>query len=52
MSFKPNVFNIYINDLLYQIDDQNPEHPEISKRVMISCLAYADDILIISKDSY
>ena len=40
------LFNIYINDLLYQLDDQNPE---ISKSVMMSCLAYADDILIISK---
>ena len=43
------LFNIYINDLLYQLDDQNPEPLEISKSVMISCLTYAVDILIISK---
>ena len=40
----PTLFNIYINDLLYQLDDQNPEPLEISKSVMISCLECADDI--------
>ena len=43
------LFNLYINDLLYQSDGEDPEPLEISKSVMISCLAYADDILIISK---
>ena len=43
------LLSIYISDLLCQIDDQNLELLEMSKNVMTSCLAYANDLLIISK---
>ena len=40
------LFNIYINDLLYNLDKNTPSSITISETLSLICLAYAYDILL------
>ncbi len=43
----PTLFNIYINDLIDELEKTNPT-PLTLKNRKISCLMYADDVIILS----
>ena len=44
----PILFNLYINDLLNNLHHTNPNAVKLTNDVKLTCLAYADDIIIIS----
>ena len=45
----PILFNIYINDIAYKLEGINPAPLELPNGTLVSCLMYADDILILSR---
>ena len=47
-SLSPILFNLYINDLLNNLHHTNPHEMKLTNDVKSTCLAYIDDILIIS----
>ena len=47
----PLLFNLYINDLAYYLDEANVDPLQLLNSTNISCLIYADDIVIISKSA-
>ena len=44
----PILFNIYINDLAFNLDDSNPSPLKLPNGTYISCLMYADDVILIA----
>ena len=44
----PILFNIYINDLAFNLDDSNPSLLKLRNGTYISCLMYADDVILIA----
>ena len=44
----PTLFNLYINDLRNNSHHTNPNAVKLTNDVKLTCLAYADDIIIIS----
>ena len=44
----PILFNIYINDLAFNLDDSNPSPLKLPNGTDISCLMYADDVILIA----
>ena len=44
----PILFNLHINDLLNNLHHTNPNVVKLTNDVKLTCLAYADDIIIIS----
>ena len=42
------MFNLYTNDLLNKVHHTNPNAAKLTNDVKLTCLAYADDIIIIS----
>ena len=53
MSFSPILilFNTYLNDLLTEVDKDKTHSVQLGDKQYITCLAYADDILILSKSA-
>ena len=49
-SLSPILFNIYLNDLLTEVEDKR-HSVQLGDEQYITCLAYADDILILSKSA-
>ena len=47
----PILFNIYTNDLAYYLYEANADPLQLPNSTNISCLIYADDIVIISKNA-
>ena len=47
----PILFNIYLNDLLTEVDKDKTHSVQLGDKQYITCLAYADDILILSKSA-
>ena len=47
----PNLFNIYINDLPQLLNKVNEEPIIFPNGTKISCLMYADDIVVISRSA-
>ena len=45
------LFNIYLNDLLTEVDKDKTYSVQLGDKQYITCLAYADDILILSKSA-
>ena len=43
------LFNIYINNLAYELEGINPAPLEIPNGILVSCLMYTDDITALSK---
>ena len=46
-----NLFNIYLNDLLIEVDKDKTTSVQLDDKQFITCFAYADDILILSKSA-
>ena len=44
----PILFNIYLNDLTYELDKCNPSPLGLPNGKFISCLMYADDIIVFA----
>ena len=44
----PILFNLYINDLIKDINERNNDHVILSSNIKISSLSYADDLILIS----
>ena len=47
----PVLFNLYINDLLNDLNENSFDSVHLSDKLQITCLAYADDIILISKSA-
>ena len=47
----PVLFNLYINDLLNDLNEYSFDSVHLSDKLQITCLAYADDIILISKSA-
>ena len=47
----PILFNIYLNGLLTEVDKDKTHSVQLGDRQYMTCLAYADDILILSKSA-
>ena len=47
----PILFNIYLNDLLTEVDKDKTNFVQLGDKQYITCLAYADDILILSESA-
>ena len=47
-SLSPILLNLFINDLLSNLHHTNPNAVKLTNDVKLTCLAYADDIIIIS----
>ena len=47
----PILFNIYLNDLLTEVDKDKTHSVQLGDKQYVTCLAYADDILILSKSA-
>ena len=45
----PILFNIFINNLTFDLDKMNSSAVELPNGSFISCLMYADDVILISK---
>ena len=45
----PILFNIYINDIAYELEGINPAPLELPNGTLVSRLMYADDIIILSR---
>ena len=48
LSIESYLFNIYINDLAFNLDDSNPSPLKLPNGTHISCLMYADDVILIA----
>ena len=46
----PILFNIFLNDLPYELEKCNPDSLQLPNGELISCLMYADDIVILAKN--
>ena len=46
-----NLFNIYLNDLLIEVDKDMTTSVQFDDKQFITCFAYTDDILILSKSA-
>ena len=44
----PILFNIYLNDLTYELDKCNPSPLGLPNGKFISCLMYADDVIVFA----
>ena len=49
-NLSPLLFNLFINDIVQLIDTSNSEPPTLNG-IPVSCLLYADDLVLISKSS-
>ena len=47
----PILFNLYINDLLNDLNEYSFDSVHLSDKLQITCLAYAYDIILISKSA-
>ena len=47
-NLSPTLFNIFVNDLLHYVNQSNSDAPYLGN-VKVSCLLYADDLVLISK---
>ena len=47
----PILFSIYLNDLLTEVDKDKTHSVQLGDKQYLTCLAYADDILILSKSA-
>lgn len=47
-NLSPTLFNIFVNDLIHCIDIANPDAPFL-KDIKVSCLLYADDLVLLSE---
>ena len=45
----PILFNISTNDIAYKLEGINPAPLKLSNGTLVSCLMYADDIIILSR---
>ena len=50
-SLSPILFKIYLDDLLTEVDRDKTHSVQLGDKQCITCLAYADDILILSKSA-
>ena len=49
MSSKPDLIQYFLNDQLTELDKDKTPSVQLGDKQYITCLAYADDILILSK---
>ena len=47
----PILFNLHINDLLNELNENSFDSVHLSDKLQITCPAYADDIILISKSA-
>ena len=47
-NLSPTLFNIFVNDLIHYVNQSNSDAPYLGN-VKVSCLLYADDLVLISK---
>ena len=50
-TLSPILFNLYINDLLNHSNENSFDSVHLSDKLKITCPAYADDIILISKSA-
>ena len=48
----PTLFNLYINDLINEVEAINPSPLHLHQEANVSCLLYADDLILLSRTQH